>query len=295
MEGIVALVGFPERVERPPAPDPIRIDPLAPPAYNSLAVLADGEVAGVYRKLRLPNYGVFDERRYFEPGEGPALIEVDGALVGLTVCEDIWVPGRPESRGGRRRSPAGGQLPPLALPPRQGRRARGDGRRARARDGAAFALCNMVGGQDELVFDGRSVVVAPNGEMLARAAQFEQELLVCDLLLPRRGPATAPGVPCSPARSGAHAGGRRARLRRRSSEEREVYAALRRAARLRREERLRAVVLGLSGGIDSALVAMVAADALGAERVTASSCPPPTPATRPRPTRARSPPTSAPS
>src|SRR5262245_9678552 len=97
--GIVALVGFPERIDRSPAEledfDP-QIDPPPPPAYNSLAVLADGEIRGVYRKCDLPNYGVFDERRYFEPGSEPALIAVDGALVGLTVCEDIWHPGFPE-------------------------------------------------------------------------------------------------------------------------------------------------------------------------------------------------------
>src|SRR5690242_14486365 len=93
VEGTVALVGFPERVEHPAAEledfDPL-IDPFPPPAYNSLAVLADGEVRGVYRKCELPNYGVFDERRYFEPGTEPALIAVDGVPIGLTVCEDIW-------------------------------------------------------------------------------------------------------------------------------------------------------------------------------------------------------------
>ena len=100
VEGLVALVGFPERMERSPEElehfDPL-IDPPPPPAYNSLAVLADGEVRSIYRKCQLPNYGVFDERRYFEPGTEPALIEVDGVRVGLTVCEDIWHPGFPEA------------------------------------------------------------------------------------------------------------------------------------------------------------------------------------------------------
>ena len=84
VSGIVALVGFPERVEREAAPNPI-IDPLPPPAHNSLAVIADGAVAAVYRKMQLPNYGVFDERRYFEPGAQPAVIDLDGVRVGLTV------------------------------------------------------------------------------------------------------------------------------------------------------------------------------------------------------------------
>src|SRR5215212_3839648 len=100
VDGTVALVGFPERVERSPGElehfDPL-IDAPPPPAHNSLAVLAGGEVRAIYRKCHLPNYGVFDERRYFEPGTEPALIHVDGALVGLTVCEDIWHPGFPEA------------------------------------------------------------------------------------------------------------------------------------------------------------------------------------------------------
>src|SRR6201991_1012623 len=100
VEGIVALVGFPERVERSAEElehfDPL-IDPPPPPAHNSLAIVADREVQGVYRKCDLPNYGVFDERRYFEPGSDASLIEVDGTKLGLTICEDIWHSGYPES------------------------------------------------------------------------------------------------------------------------------------------------------------------------------------------------------
>src|SRR5215212_6232325 len=99
VDGIVALVGFPESVERSAEElehfDP-EIDPPPPPAHNSLAILAGGELRGIYRKCDLPNYGVFDERRYFEPGTEPALIGLDGLLVGLTVFEDIWHPGFPE-------------------------------------------------------------------------------------------------------------------------------------------------------------------------------------------------------
>ena len=185
--GTVALVGFPERLQRTAAEledyDPL-IDPPPPPAYNSLAVLAGGEVSAIYRKCDLPNYGVFDERRYFEPGTEPALIEVDGALVGLTVCEDIWHAGSPEED----EVAAGGRLVvnSSASPYHRGKgRAREAmvAERASA-NGAAFALCNMVGGQDELVFDGASVVVGADGQTLARAAQFAPELLVCDLMLP---------------------------------------------------------------------------------------------------------------
>src|SRR3954447_19140126 len=186
VEGIVALVGFPERAERAPEEleqfDPL-IDPIPPPAYNSLAIVAAGAVQGVYWKCDLPNYGVFDERRYFEPGDEAALIEVDGVAVGLTVCEDIWHAGFPE----REEAAAGARLivNSSASPYHRGK--------VRAREGmvadragaygTAFALCNTVGGQDELVFDGASVVIAADGEVLARAAEFEAELLLCDLPL----------------------------------------------------------------------------------------------------------------
>lgn len=186
VEGVVALVGFPERMERPASEledfDPL-IDAFPPPAYNSLAVLAGGEVRAIYRKCDLPNYGVFDERRYFEPGTEPALIEIDGTLVGLTVCEDIWHPGSPEGD----EVAAGARLVvnSSASPYHRGKgRAREAmvAERATA-NGASFALCNMVGGQDELVFDGASVVVGPDGQTLARAGQFAPELLICDLIL----------------------------------------------------------------------------------------------------------------
>jgi NAD+ synthase (glutamine-hydrolysing) len=167
--GIVALVGFPEREGA---------------TYNSVAVMTTGEVSAVYRKVLLPNYSVFDERRYFEPGHTPALIDVDGVRVGLTICEDIWYPGPPASV----EALAGASLVvnPSASPYHRGK---GIDREEmvieRAREtGAAFALCNLVGGQDELVFDGHSVVVSHDGRTLGRASQFEEELLVCDVPVP---------------------------------------------------------------------------------------------------------------
>jgi NAD+ synthase (glutamine-hydrolysing) len=261
VDGIVALVGFPERVERSPEElehfDPL-IDPPPPPAYNSLAVVADGEVRSIYRKCDLPNYGVFDERRYFESGNEPAVIDVDGVPVGLTVCEDIWHPGFPEED----EAAAGAQLivNSSASPYHRGKgraRERMVADRARA-NGAAFALCNTVGGQDELVFDGASVVVGADGETLARAAQFEPELLLCDLTLP--GGAPASGSIAEPL----------------ASEEAEAYAALTLGLRDYVEKNgFEHVVLGLSGGIDSALVAMIAVDALGADRVSVVVMPSP--------------------
>jgi NAD+ synthase (glutamine-hydrolysing) len=261
VDGIVALVGFPERVERSREElehfDPL-IDPPPPPAYNSLAVLADGEVRAIYRKCDLPNYGVFDERRYFEPGTDPALIEVNGVQVGLTVCEDIWHPGFPEAD----EAAAGAQLivNASASPYHRGKGRAREGMIAdRARtNGVTFALCNTVGGQDELVFDGASVVIGPDGETIARAAQFEPELLVCDLTLP--GGAQAPARVAEPI----------------ESEEGEVYAALKVGLRDYVEKNgFDHVVIALSGGIDSALVALIAADALGADRVSVVVMPSP--------------------
>jgi NAD+ synthase (glutamine-hydrolysing) len=283
--GIVALVGFPERVERSREQlehfDPL-IDPSPPPAYNSLAILADGAVQGIYRKCDLPNYGVFDERRYFEPGTEAALIEVDGVPIGLTVCEDIWHPGFPESE--ETAAGAGLVVNSSASPYHRGKGRAREGlvaERARS-NGAAFALCNMVGGQDELVFDGASVVIAPDGEVLARAAQFEPEILICDLMAPAAG--GSDGAPSRAVRtlaqlsSGADPSGhperRIADLI--SSEEAEVYSALELGLRDYVEKNgFEHVVLALSGGIDSALVALIAVDALGADRVTVVVMPSP--------------------
>ena len=177
---IVALVGFPERVERPASEledfDPL-IDAFPPPAYNSLAVLAGGEVRAIYRKCDLPNYGVFDERRYFEPGTEPALIEIDGTLVGLTVCEDIWHPGSPEGD----EVAAGARLVvnSSASPYHRGKgRAREAmvAERATA-NGAAFALCNMVGRPGRAGLRRRPVSwSAPTARRSRGRAQFEPEL-----------------------------------------------------------------------------------------------------------------------
>jgi NAD+ synthase (glutamine-hydrolysing) len=261
VDGLVALVGFPERVERPRGDlepfDPL-IDPPPPPAYNSLAVLADGAIRSVYRKCQLPNYGVFDERRYFEPGTEPAVIEIAGVPVGLTVCEDIWHPGFPEAE----EAAAGAQLivNSSASPYHRGKGWAREGMVAeRARTNkAVFALCNTVGGQDELVFDGASVVVGADGETLARAAQFEPELLLCDLTLPGGG--GTPGRLAKPL----------------PSEEAEVYGALTLGLRDYVEKNgFDHVVIALSGGIDSALVALIAVDALGPDRVTVVVMPSP--------------------
>jgi len=243
-QGITALVGFAE-----PAGDDA--DPRR--AHNSLAVLADGAIQAIYRKNRLPNYAVFDEQRYFVPGTEPQTIEAGGLAVGLTVCEDVWLPGPPaqtEAEQGAR----------LIANPSGSPYHRGKGRereamfaeRSRAY-GAYFAFCNLVGGQDELVFDGQSLVTAPDGTVIARGAQFEEEMLVCEV------PHEGPGPLAEPL-----------------SDLDEVYGAL--VLGLRDyvgKNGFKHVGLALSGGIDSALVAMAAADAVGAERLTCVVMPSP--------------------
>ncbi|MDQ3240504.1 MAG: NAD+ synthase, partial [Actinomycetota bacterium] len=164
--GIVAVVGFPERADD---------------VYNAAAVLADGQLVATYRKMYLPNYGVFDEHRYFQIGTRPAILELNGVPIGLTVCEDVWEPGPPATS----EALAGAQLIVnlSASPYHAGKpRAREQMLAQRARDSrVAVAFCNLVGGQDELVFDGHSVVLDDSGAVVARAPGFEEHLLVVDI------------------------------------------------------------------------------------------------------------------
>jgi NAD+ synthase (glutamine-hydrolysing) len=247
--GVVAIVGFPEHAEH---------------VYNAAAVLADGAVQTIYRKVHLPNYGVFDEQRYFQPGVAGATIEVGGQRIGLTVCEDIWLPGPPASE----EAADGARLiiNISASPYHAGKgaeRERMFAQRARE-DGVPIVFCGLVGGQDELLFDGHSFVVDRTGETLARAAQFEEDMLVCDLDLE------------SPTGSERQATGNPPLAEPIAPEEAEIYAALQLGLRDYVEKNGFAhVILGLSGGIDSALVACLAADALGAERVSAAIMPSP--------------------
>jgi NAD+ synthase (glutamine-hydrolysing) len=272
----VAIIGFPERAED---------------VSNAAAVCADGRVQAVYRKIHLPNYGVFDEVRYFQSGPGPALIEVDGVKVGLTVCEDIWQPGPPLSD----EALAGARLIVniSASPYQHGKGARREQMIAtRARDEiAAVAFCALVGGQDELVFDGHSFVVDHEGEVIARAPQFEESLLICDVdpdaagaarlrETRRRRPAREAQADVEHLGSFASRPGA-ARIGRPGGPvaetlcpEDEVYQALVLGTHdYVRKNHFRHVVLGLSGGIDSTLVALVAVDALGTDAVTCVTMP----------------------
>jgi NAD+ synthase (glutamine-hydrolysing) len=247
VRGIVAVLGFPELSSHDGA------------VYNSAAVLADGAVREVYRKNHLPNYGVFDEQRYFRAGRGGAVVKVGDTCVGLTVCEDLWRPGAPASE----EAAAGARLIiNISASPyhagKGGERERLFAERAREH-AAHIAFCALVGGQDELVFDGHSFVLDPSGATIARAAQFDEELLVCDLDLdldPEHARSREPP---------------RATL---APREAEIYAALELGLRDYVEKNgFGHVVLGLSGGIDSALVGCIAADALGPGRVSVAIMP----------------------
>ncbi|HEY1834150.1 MAG TPA: NAD+ synthase [Solirubrobacteraceae bacterium] len=279
--GLVAIVGFPERAED---------------VYNSAAVLADGRLHAVYRKVYLPNYGVFDEQRYFQAAASGAVIDVAGTRVGLTICEDIWEPGPPASE----EALAGATLIVniSASPYHAGKGAERERMFAqRARDNlACVAFCALVGGQDELVFDGHSCVIDHTGTTIARAAQFDEEILFCDVDLEPSTAARLRDASHRPAARRAQSrvaelapvldgldGARTTRepLQPRVAEplapvEAEIYGALALGLRDYVEKNgFRHVVLGLSGGIDSALVACLAADALGAERVSAAIMPSP--------------------
>ena len=263
--------------------------------YNAAAVAHEGRLAGVYHKQYLPNYGVFDENRYFQAGSECPVFRIAGAGVGITISEDIWYPGGPA----RVEAFAGAEVivTITASPFYAGKR---DFRQrmlsTRASDNAAF-LCylNPVGGQDELIFDGGSMIFSPRGDLLAHCRQFEEQLLVWDLVLdqvrqtrlhdPRRRKDKLAALAADRSRlvevSKAPAAGPKPSL---AADEStlggwldpvaEVYAALvLGTGDYVRKNGFEKVLVGLSGGIDSSLVAAVAVDALGADNVTGVSMP----------------------
>jgi NAD+ synthase (glutamine-hydrolysing) len=281
---IAAVVGYPEKAED---------------VYNSAAVLADGAVVATYRKMYLPNYGVFDEQRYFQSGAEAAIVELNGIPLGLSICEDIWEPGPPAMT----EALAGAQviLNLSASPYRMGVGARRERMLIqRAVDNlTAVVFVNTVGGQDELVFDGHSLAIDQDGEVLARAPQFAEALTLCTIdpraitaarlretrhranvrRQRRAGPIAEPPVFTlasltteTESEADVVSGDVAGTL----SEEAEVYTALRTGLHDYVEKNgFEHVVIALSGGIDSALAALVAADALGPDRVTCVSMPSP--------------------
>jgi NAD+ synthase (glutamine-hydrolysing) len=232
--GITAVVGFADRDREGNV-------------YNAAGIAAGGRARRVYRKIHLPNYGVFDEVRYFRRGKEPCLFRSGRFPVGVTVCEDIWVRGGPLPAEAK----AGARLV-LNLSSSPYHAGKWETRRKlvaghAVTSGCAVAYCNLVGGQDELVFDGGSLVVSPKGELLGRAEMFSEELLLCDV-----GRGARPGrVAAAP------------------PDDEEIFRALVLGTRDYVEKnRFPGVIIGLSGGIDSSLVAAVAVEALGPARVT---------------------------
>ncbi|MFI7546543.1 NAD+ synthase [Actinoplanes sp. NPDC049599] len=253
---------------------------------DASALLFGGEVVATYFKHHLPNYGVFDEDRYFEPGDSLTVVRLGGVDVALTVCEDLWQAGGPFAAARRagvglvvniNASPYELDKDDVRLPLV---------RRRAAEAGATIAYVNTVGGQDELVFDGDSMIVTAAGELLTRAGQFTTELLIHDLTLPAadavaNGPEPAAAepmgivrvtvdAPLRPLADGPAVGG----IAERVTDEAEIWSALTLGLHdYVQKNGFRSVVLGLSGGIDSAVVAAIAVDALGPQRVVGVSMP----------------------
>jgi NAD+ synthase (glutamine-hydrolysing) len=261
----VAIVGFVDAVEADARPD----EPGERALYNAAAICANGSVVGVYRKRLLPNYAVFDEERYFAPGtETHVLYEVGGAKVGVTICEDAW-----SASGPIPRLAAGGAQLIANLngsPYYRGRLAEREkmlsGRSAGA--DCPIVYVNQVGGQDELIFDGGSLVFDGLGALVTRSPQFVEEVRVLDLdLVPRTGTEPLTSVPVTPARP-APGPVRRPEPAPALGSDAEVYEALVLGTRdYVVKNGFTDVVIGLSGGIDSSIVAAIAADALGPDRV----------------------------
>lgn len=245
---------------------------------NALAVLADGEVQGTYVKQLLPNYGVFDERRYFQPGDRPLVIELAGVPIGLSICEDIWFDDPVCSDLARlgARLIVNASASPFHFGKAREREAMlAD--RARRFD-VPIAYCNLVGGQDELVFDGASAVFDSDGGVIARADQFRETILRARIDVapaPARKNPTFLIVPeASPAKTSRADAPQTASLL--EPAEHEIYAALMAGIRdYVGKNGFPGVIVGVSGGIDSALVLALACDALGPERVTGVTMPSP--------------------
>lgn len=251
------VVGAVEAIDETSLPArPVAATPDQPPLANAAAVLRHGRVEAIYRKQRLPNYGVFDEARYFVPGDAPLVVDVAGTPVGVTVCEDLWEDGPVAAAV---TAGAAVMVNLNASPYHRTKRAEREGwaRRHAERHGVALAYANAVGGQDEVVFDGGSFAMDSGGGIAVRGAAFAPDLVVADIAAPGdvRG-VTASASPLNPLD--------------------ETWAALVTGTRdYLRKNGFSAALVGLSGGIDSALTLTVAVDALGAANVTACTMPSP--------------------
>jgi NAD+ synthase (glutamine-hydrolysing) len=267
--GITAVIGY--------------AHPIGGRVYNAAAIGAEGRLAGMYRKHHLPTYGVFDEDRYFYSGVSFPVFRIGGVRVGVNICEDIWFADGPTAR----QCSAGAEViinisaSPYHL---DKQRVREDIVRSTAKDNSVHvAYVNAVGGQDELVFDGASLVFDPSGNLIARAREFEEDLLIVDIRLPHEQPLSPVDLRDPSASSVIHVSGAYAGDRPPLDETTiapvlkgpsEVYNALVVGTRdYVIKNGFSKVLVGLSGGIDSALTACVGADALGPENVKVVAMP----------------------
>jgi NAD+ synthase (glutamine-hydrolysing) len=267
-KGLTAIVGFAEKRGKA--------------IYNSAALICDGKHVGTCRKMLLPNYGVFDEKRYFKEGNTPVRFALKGATLGITICEDIWE----ESGPGKALCSKGGVDLLLNISSSPFHKGKGKTRKKMIQQRAHsyrshIAYVNLVGGQDELVFDGQSMMVAPDGKIITQGNSFAEELIFSDIVIlpkPKKNPSSkinsyrAPvglskqkKYPALPSH-----------IFRDKTEVEEIYSALVLGTRdYIFKNGFSKVVLGLSGGIDSALTAVIAAQALGPENVVGVLMPSP--------------------
>jgi NAD+ synthase (glutamine-hydrolysing) len=256
--GLTVVIGFAERKGKQ--------------LYNSAALICDGRHVGTARKMLLPNYGVFDEKRYFTEGDEPVRFSLQGVQIGLTICEDIWE----ESGPGKSLCKDIDLLINISSSPYH--RGKGRARRQmiikRAKSyKCPIAYVNMVGGQDELVFDGQSLVVGADGKIIVQGNSFEEKIIFTDITLPSRKQKTkVKGIRSYRTSASKTRVKKMPQLSpyiyKEKSEEEEVYSALVLGTRdYIHKNGFTKIVLGLSGGIDSSLTAVVAVDALGADNV----------------------------
>lgn len=266
--GIAVIVGSPERPKK-----------SGGPLYNTACLLYRGKVAARYRKINLPNYGVFDEKRYFTSGSAATVLDFAGTKIALNICEDVWVDDGPI--GCQAGSGGAGIVVNISASPYHRRKGleREKLMQRRARENNVW-LCyiNLLGGQDELLFDGSSVICSPRGETVARAAPFSEEMIIADVPVRKRAGKAGRGSSCAaisivtvdlpPLPKGKDLPLPRKRKAGHPGPVEEIYDALVMGTRdYILKNGFERVVLGLSGGIDSALTATIAVDAVGPDRV----------------------------
>lgn len=272
-EGITAIVGFVDQKGDPVSKEGISI-------YNAAAIIHDGRLIDVYHKIHLPNYGVFDELRYFKRGRRCPVYNLQGVIFGLNICEDIWSPDSPI----RSQALSGAQLiiNINASPFHRGKRVLREEMLSKrsSESQVVVAYVNIVGGQDELVFDGQSLIVNERGTVIARGKPFEEDILLADIDMPKHQAKItaeeiekiiiteeAPSVPNIPISE---------RELKPPSEIEEIYRALVLGTKDYVEKNgFKKVVISLSGGVDSSLVATIAVDAIGKRNVTGLFLPSP--------------------